>query len=117
MAPDRRPSTTVAFSAAALLMVACAGVVWAQVPPAAASASPFPVDPSGDTFGGLSLESIKLALISLPLATVLGAALALRPRRAGTPHRSAAVVQTQIILAIIGALIMLVVGVSLARAF
>jgi len=65
----------------------------------------------------MSFESIRRALISLPLATVLGAALALRPRRAGTPPRSSAVVQTQIILAIIGALIMLVVGVSLARAF
>jgi len=65
----------------------------------------------------MSFESIRRALISLPLATVLGAALALRPRRAGTPARSSAVVQTQIILAISGALIMLVVGVSLARAF
>jgi uncharacterized membrane protein YhiD involved in acid resistance len=62
-------------------------------------------------------EHLKHALISLPLATALGALLALRPRRRGTPKRSSAVVQTQIILAIIGALIMLVVGASLARAF
>ena len=53
----------------------------------------------------------------LPLATALGAALALRPRRRGTPKRSSQVVQTQIILAIIGALVMIVVGTSLARAF
>jgi len=46
-----------------------------------------------------------------------GAALAMRPRRKGTPKRSAPVVQTQIILAIIGALVMIVVGTSLARAF
>jgi hypothetical protein len=62
-------------------------------------------------------EHLKNALKSLPLATALGAMLALRPRRRGTPKRSSAVVQTQIILAIIGALIMLVVGASLARAF
>jgi uncharacterized membrane protein YhiD involved in acid resistance len=53
----------------------------------------------------------------LPLAAVLGTVLALRPRRRGTPVRQPAVVQTQIILAVVGALIMLVVGSSLARAF
>ena len=53
----------------------------------------------------------------LPLAAVLGAALALRPQRRGTPPRDPAVVQTQIILAVVGAVIMLVVGASLARAF
>jgi len=57
------------------------------------------------------------AAIALPIATLLGAALALRPRRRGTPSRSAQIVQTQIILAVIGALVMLVVGSSLARAF
>lgn len=57
------------------------------------------------------------AFVALPLATVLGAALALRPRTRGTPKRSSQVVQTQIILAIIGALVMIVVGTSLARAF
>ena len=62
-------------------------------------------------------ESILEAMIRLPLAAVLGAALALRPRRAGTPRRRLAVVQTQIILAVIGALVMIVVGASLARAF
>jgi uncharacterized membrane protein YhiD involved in acid resistance len=41
----------------------------------------------------------------------------LRPRRSGTPERQPAVVQTQIILAVVGSLIMLVVGASLARAF
>jgi uncharacterized membrane protein YhiD involved in acid resistance len=57
------------------------------------------------------------AFVALPLATALGAALALRPRRRGTPPRSSQVVQTQIILSIIGALVMIVVGTSLARAF
>ena len=57
------------------------------------------------------------AFVSLPLATILGAALALRPRRRGTPPRQSQVVQTQLILSIIGALVMIVVGTSLARAF
>ena len=57
------------------------------------------------------------ALVALPLATVLGAALALRPRRRGTPKRSTPVIQTQIILSIIGAVVMIIVGSSLARAF
>ena len=43
--------------------------------------------------------------------------LAMRPRRKGTPHRRAPVIQTQVILAIIGAVVMLIVGASLARAF
>jgi uncharacterized membrane protein YhiD involved in acid resistance len=60
---------------------------------------------------------IREALVRLPLAAVLGTALALRPRRRGTPLRSPAVVQTQIILSVVGAIIMLVVGASLARAF
>ena len=48
-------------------------------------------------------------------ASLLGAALAFRPRRRGTPARSAPVIQTQIILAIMGALVMLVVGATRAR--
>ncbi len=43
--------------------------------------------------------------------------LALRPRRRGTPQRQPPVIQTQIILAVVGAVVMLVVGSSLARAF
>ncbi|MEO7190034.1 MAG: MgtC/SapB family protein [Vicinamibacterales bacterium] len=62
-------------------------------------------------------HDIQLAMVRLPLAAVLGAALALRPKRKGTPKRTPAVVQTQIILAVVGAVIMLVVGASLARAF
>jgi uncharacterized membrane protein YhiD involved in acid resistance len=56
-------------------------------------------------------------MIRLPLAAALGALLAFRPKRRGTPTRTPAVVQTQIILTVVGALIMLVVGSSLARAF
>ena len=64
-----------------------------------------------------SWNEVKVASIRLPLAALLGSALALRPRRRGTPPRTPAVLQTQIILAIVGAVIMLVVGASLARAF
>ena len=62
-------------------------------------------------------ESLIQAMVRLPLAAVLGAALAMRPRRAGTPPRRPAVVQTQVILAVVGALVIIVVGASLARAF
>jgi uncharacterized membrane protein YhiD involved in acid resistance len=57
------------------------------------------------------------ALLALPVAATLGAALAFRPKRRGTPPRSAPVIQTQIVLAIVGALVMMIVGASLARAF
>jgi uncharacterized membrane protein YhiD involved in acid resistance len=63
------------------------------------------------------LHEIDDAMIRLPLAAALGTALALRPRRRGTPRRDPAVIQTQIILAVVGAIIMLVIGASLARAF
>jgi len=62
-------------------------------------------------------DMVERALLSLPIATVLGAALAFRPRRRGTPPRSAPVIETQIVLAVVGATVMLVVGSSLARAF
>src|SRR5262245_48590705 len=62
-------------------------------------------------------ESLRHALIRLPIAAAASAILAFRFRRRGTPVRQTGVVQTQIILAIVGAIVMLVVGVSLARAF
>jgi uncharacterized membrane protein YhiD involved in acid resistance len=62
-------------------------------------------------------EELLASALRLPLAALLGTVLALRPRRRGTPERQPAVVQTQIILAVVGALVMLVVGASLARAF
>ena len=56
-------------------------------------------------------------LLALVAAAVLGAALGLvRVRRAVVP-RSAHVIQAQVLLAIVGALIIIVVGESLARAF
>lgn len=70
-----------------------------------------------DTTWAAQLEALEHSLIRLPLAALLSAMLAFRPRRRGTPKRSAPVVQTQIILAVVGAIVMLVVGASLARAF
>ena len=64
-----------------------------------------------------ALGELTLAAVRLPLAALFGTALALRPRRRGTPKRQPAVIQTQIVLAIVGALIMLIVGSDLARAF
>lgn len=61
--------------------------------------------------------SLLQALMALPLAALCGTVLAFRRRRRGTPPRDPAVIQTQILLTIIGAVIMLVVGSSLARAF
>jgi uncharacterized protein DUF4956/MgtC family protein len=63
------------------------------------------------------VEQVTHALMRLPIAAALASVLAMRPRRRGTPARRPPVVQTQIILAIVGAVVMLVVGSSLARAF
>jgi hypothetical protein len=66
----------------------------------------------GDLRSGLTQAAVRL-----PLAALFGAALALRPRRPGSPPRDPAVIETQIVLSIVGAMIMLIVGASLARAF
>ena len=76
------------------------------------SLSVHPGDLVGDLRSGLAESAVRL-----PLAALFGAALALRPRRAGSPPRDPAVIETQIVLAIVGAAIMLIVGASLARAF
>jgi hypothetical protein len=65
----------------------------------------------------IQVEQLTTAAVRLPLAAALACVLAVRPRRRGTPERQAPVIQTQIILAIVGAVVMLVVGSSLARAF
>jgi uncharacterized membrane protein YhiD involved in acid resistance len=103
-----------------LVLVVCASVA----PPLLAQSSPFPPEqaeqaPRADTddHGPHPLHEIDDAMVRLPLAALLGAALALRPRRRGTPPRSAPVIQTQIVLSIVGAVIMMVVGASIARAF
>ena len=63
------------------------------------------------------VRDLRHALTRLPVAAGLACVLAFRPRRKGTPRRQAPVIQTQIILAVVGAVVMLVVGSSLARAF
>jgi hypothetical protein len=104
---------------AALLMMGT-GHANAQAPPAAAKqAAPaqeeLPVE-QGELYDDLR-SGLAEAAIRLPLAAAFGTALALRPRRAGSPPRDPAVIETQIVLSIVGALIMLIVGASLARAF
>ena len=64
------------------------------------------------------LASTARSLLVLATAGALGAALGLvRPVRRALVPRSAHVVQAQILLAIVGALIIIVVGDNLARAF
>ena len=64
------------------------------------------------------LPSLAHALVILPTAALLGAALGMiRPIRRSLVPRSSHVIQTQVLLAIVGAVIMLVVAESLARAF
>lgn len=65
----------------------------------------------------LSLPHLRHALLCMVVAAALGSVLAVRPRRAGGPKPAAHVIQTQIMLAIVGSLVMLIVGASLARAF
>ena len=62
-------------------------------------------------------SEIRVAFERLPLAALFGTALAFRPRRRAQGARKVVVIQTQIMLAVVGAVIMLVVGNSLSRAF
>jgi hypothetical protein len=71
----------------------------------------------GNTIPSLSAGDLGHALLCLLVAAALGAVLAFRPRRAGGPPRVAHVTQAQIMMAIVGSLVMLIVGASLARAF
>jgi uncharacterized membrane protein YhiD involved in acid resistance len=109
-------ATTRARVGAATLAVSC---LLATGAPTAAAQDPALTGPVG--LGGIPpgswVDMVIEGLIRLPLAAALGTVLAFRPKRRGTPTRTPAVVQTQIILAVVGALIMLVVGSSLARAF
>lgn len=70
------------------------------------------------TWDAVSLDRVWHALTVLAVAALLGAALGLfRPVRRGIVPRSAHVVQAQILLAVVGAIIVVVVAESLARAF
>ena len=116
------------------LMMIAALIVWSAGPLLAQASAPPPATgkqpsaqqtapaPAGEPFETQELlddfrTGLGHAAVRLPIAALLGTALALRPRRAGSPRPDAAVIETQIVLAIVGALIMLVVGASLARAF
>lgn len=65
----------------------------------------------------LAEANLGHALLCLVTAALLGAVLAFRPRRDGGPQRLANVTQAQIMMSIVGSLVMLIVGASLARAF
>ena len=99
----------------AALAVVVTVVATAWVPVLAGQA--LPASPAADVEVISQWAELRRALLRLPLATILASALALRPLRGGTPPRRWAVIHTQILLAVIGALVMLVVGSSLARAF
>jgi len=112
-----RHGAGIAALVGAVLLVAAPGRAQDRgaIMPVVAQGPPFAA-PASDTILP-SLEQLSMSLTRLPLAAALGTALALRPRRRGTPVRTPAVVETQIVLAGVGALIMLIVGASLARAF
>ncbi len=64
------------------------------------------------------LDALRRALWILPAAALLGGALGfIRPIRRGIVPRPSHIIQTQVLLAIVGAIIILVVAESLARAF
>jgi len=102
---------------AGLLVIGTVTALSASADAQPAKKSIFSEDGSVDTTWSAQVESLEHSLIRLPLAALLSAMLAFRPRRRGTPKRQAPVIQTQIILALVGASVMLVVGASLARAF
>jgi hypothetical protein len=130
-------SRAAVFAAPVRVMAVAALLFWPMAPLAAQSAAPQqpaaqatqpaaqttqPAAPAGEPFEAQGLledfrTGVGHAAVRLPIAALFGTVLALRPRRAGSPRRDAAVIETQIVLAIVGALIMLVVGASLARAF
>ncbi len=64
------------------------------------------------------MNVLRHALWILPCTAALGAAMGyIRPVRRGLVPRSSHVIQTQVLLAVVGAIIIMVVAESLARAF
>jgi len=62
--------------------------------------------------------SFKHALVVLPMAAILGGSLGvIRPIRRSLMSRSSHVIQAQVLLAVVGAVVMIIVADSLARAF
>jgi hypothetical protein len=112
--------TIAASTVLAVFLFVGAARAMAQAPPAqqlpdSPQVSDESTVPAPDT--DIQIEQLLNAMARLPLAAALATVLALRPRRRGTPKRKVSVIQTQIILAVVGSVVMLVVGSSLARAF
>ena len=106
----------------ALLVALAACAIAGAFASASAAQLTQPDTSAGDPFSESTdthTQTVQLrhAMQRLPIAAGLACVLALRPRRRGTPRRQPPVIQTQIILAIVGAVVMIVVGASLARAF
>lgn len=121
---NQRPSIPTARTASrtVVLSVLLAAAAAAGAAAGASAAPPREGDPSLEASGQAEESrreqaSLHRAAIALPLAAGLAGLLAFRPRRRHAPERNPEVVQTQVMLALIGALVMLVVGASLARAF
>jgi hypothetical protein len=93
------------------LVTACFGTV------SAAGQKVGEVVAASNDIPSFTLGDLGHALLCLVVAAMLGTVLAFRPRRAGGPPRVAHVTQAQIMMAIVGSLVMLIVGASLARAF
>ena len=108
---DRHPSGQSRSLAVFLLLAATIGTV-AAAPEQTAEALA-----AANEIRSFSLADLGHALLCMVVAASLGAVLAFRPRRAGGPPRVVNVVQAQIMMAIVGCLVMLIVGASLARAF
>jgi len=98
----------IAICAAVILIAVSPSRAGQQFPQTVPDVATAPIDAYAEVRDGLARMS---------LAAALGAILALRPRHNGQTRRNALVVQTKIMLAIVGAVIMLVVGQSMARAF
>jgi hypothetical protein len=86
---------------------------------AAIAPTPFQPEPQvvANQIQSLAEANLGHALFCLFGAALFGTILAFRPRRGGGPPRVAHVTQAQIMMSIVGALVMLIVGASLARAF
>jgi hypothetical protein len=107
--------TLIRVAAAVLVLLTPLHASADQPPPEPSTAQAFP-DASAPS-EATQREQLLQALVRLPLAAGLASILAMRPRRRAMPRRQASVIETQIILAVVGAVVMLVVGTSLARAF
>jgi hypothetical protein len=111
------PSAPMANRVAAAQAVPAANDATAPTGDGKKTKSIFAEDGPVDTTWAAQVESLWHAAVRLPVAALLSAILAFRPRRRGTPTRQGPVIQTQIVLALVGAMVMMVVGASLARAF